>query len=233
MTLAVRPLDSQIQFLQLGQELTPVLVIDHLLLDTSWLCQQAQQAAFSGQADNYYPGIRAASPAQYQAAICQALFPLLHNVFAPKASELRILMSAYSIATTATAGLRPIQMLPHFDTVEPMQLAMVHYLCGAEHGGTSFYRHKETGFERITATRLPCYGQLLKQQAKAARLHEKPSYMNGSTPLFERIAQVSAQMNRAVIYPGNLLHSGDIQAALLSADPAQGRLTISSFLNLC
>lgn len=233
MTVEVRPLDNQIQFLQLGQERTPVLVIDNLLLDTAWLCQHAQQADFSGQADNYYPGIRAATPLLYQVAIRQVLFPLLHNVFAPKASELRMLMSAYSIATTKTSELRPIQMLPHFDTVEPTQLAMVHYLCGKEQGGTSFYRHNETGFERINAQRLPGYAQLLKQQAKAARLHEKPGYMNGSTPLFERMEQVEAQFNRAVIYPGSLLHSGDIQQALLSADPSKGRLTISSFLQLC
>jgi hypothetical protein len=232
MSVEVRPLDNQIQFLQLGQERTPVLVIDNLLVDTAWLCQQAKQAAFSDQADNYYPGIRAATPVLYQAVIRQALFPLLHNVFAPKATELRMLMSAYSIATTKTAELRPIQMLPHFDTVEPMQLAMVHYLCGKEQGGTSFYRHNETGFERITAVRLPGYAQGLKQQAKAARLHEKPGYMNGSTPLFERMEQVEAQFNRAVIYPGNLLHSGDIQSATLSADPDIGRLTISSFLQL-
>jgi hypothetical protein len=232
MTLQVRPLDSQIQFLQLGQERTPLLVIDKLLLDTDWLCQQAQHVDFSGQADNYYPGIRAAAPLPYQQAVSQALFPLLHNVFAPKATGLRMLMSAYSIATTKTSELRPIQMLPHFDTVEPLQLAMVHYLCSEEFGGTSFYRHNETGFERITAARLPDYAQLLKQQAKAARLHESPGYMNGSTPLFERIFQVAAQHGRAVIYPSNLLHSGDIQAARLSAEPARGRLTISSFLQL-
>lgn len=233
MTVEVRVLDSQIQFLQLGQERTPVLVIDNVLLDTDWLCQQAQQADFSGQADNYYPGIRAAAPLVYQQAITQALFPLVHNVFAPKASELRMLMSAYSIATTKTSELRPIQMLPHFDTVEPLQLAMVHYLCSQEFGGTSFYRHNETGYERITAARLPGYAELLKQQAKAARLHETPGYMNGSTPLFQRLHQVSAQINRVVIYPGSLLHSGDIQQALLSADPTKGRLTISSFLQLC
>jgi hypothetical protein len=232
MTLQVRPLDSQIQFLQLGQERTPLLVIDKLLLDTDWLHQQAQQAMYSAQADNYYPGIRAASPLLYQQAVSQALFPLLHNVFAPKATGLRTLMSAFSIATSKVQDLRPIQMVPHFDAVEPMQLAMVHYLCSEEFGGTSFYRHNETGFERITAARLPDYAQLLKQQAKAARLHEAPGYMNGSTPLFERIFQVAAQHGRAVIYPGNLLHSGDIQAARLSADPARGRLTISSFLQL-
>lgn len=232
MTVEVCVLDSQIQFLQLGLERTPLLVIDNVLLETDWLCQQAQQAKFSGQADNYYPGIRAVSPLVYQQAITQALFPLLHNVFAPKATGLRTLMSAYSIATTGVQELRPIQMLPHFDTVEPLQLAMVHYLCSEEFGGTSFYRHNETGFERITAARLPAYAGLLKQQAKAARLHERPGYMNGTTLLFERLHQVSAQMNRVVIYPGNLLHSGDIQAARLSADPTKGRLTISSFLQL-
>jgi hypothetical protein len=36
-----------------------------------------------------------------------------------------------------------------------------------------------------------------------------------------------------VIYPGNLLHSGNIrELSAAAADPAQGRLTISSFLQL-
>ena len=101
------------------------------------------------------------------------------------------------------------------------------------HGGTAFYRHQYTGFERIDAARLPSYATLLKQQAMAARLHENPSYISGDTELFQQIAKVEARVNRAIIYPGNLLHSGDIrQIGANAADPAHGRLTISSFLQL-
>jgi hypothetical protein len=137
------------------------------------------------------------------------------------------------MSTTPATQIRPIQMLPHIDATTPQQLAMVHYLCGPEQGGTSFYRHRETGFERIRAERLTGYSATLKAEAQAAQLHLQPGYIDGDTSLFQRIYQVDAKANRAIIYPGNLLHSGDIRPENgLSAEPRQGRLTISSFLQL-
>ena len=216
----------------IGSEQTPLLIIDDLLNDSHWLQQQALAGDYQADPANFYPGIRCQTPASYQQALT-ALLPLLQRVYAPQAQQLRLLTSAFSLASTPAEQLKPIQMLPHFDTVEPLQLAMVHYLCDASHGGTAFYRHQYTGFERIDAERLPSYATLLKQQAMAARLHENPSYISGDTELFQQIAKVEARVNRAIIYPGNLLHSGDIrQIGAKAADPAHGRLTISSFLQL-
>lgn len=216
----------------IGSEQTPLLIIDDLLNDSHWLQQQALAGDYQADPANFYPGIRCQTPASYQQALT-ALLPLLQRVYAPQAQQLRLLTSAFSLASTPAEQLKPIQMLPHFDTVEPLQLAMVHYLCDASHGGTAFYRHQSTGFERIDAARLPSYATLLKQQAMAARLHENPSYISGDTELFQQIAKVEARVNRAIIYPGNFLHSGDIrQIGANAADPAHGRLTISSFLQL-
>ncbi len=216
----------------IGSEQTPLLIIDDLLNDSHWLQQQALAGDYQADPANFYPGIRSQTPALYQHAL-SVLLPLLQRVYAPRAQQLRLLTSAFSLASTPAEQLKPIQMLPHFDTVEPLQLAMVHYLCDASHGGTAFYRHQSTGFERIDAARLPSYATLLKQQAMAARLHENPSYIRGDTELFQQIAKVEARVNRAIIYPGNLLHSGDIrQIGANAADPAHGRLTISSFLQL-
>lgn len=216
----------------IGTEQTPLLIIDDLLIDSHWLQQQALAGDYQADPANFYPGIRCQTPALYQHAL-SVLLPLLQRVYAPRAQQLRLLTSAFSLASTPAEQLKPIQMLPHFDTVEPLQLAMVHYLCDASHGGTAFYRHQSTGFERIDAARLPSYATLLKQQAMAARLHENPSYMSGDTELFRQIAKVEARVNRAIIYPGNLLHSGDIRlVGAKAADPAHGRLTISSFLQL-
>jgi len=221
----------------IGAEQTPLLIIDDLLTDSHWLQQQALAGDYQADPANFYPGVRCQTPAPYQQALA-ALLPVLQRVYAPQVDapqtqQLRLLTSAFSLASTPAEQLKPIQMLPHFDTVEPLQLAMVHYLCDESHGGTAFYRHQQTGFERIDAARLPSYATLLKQQAMAARLHENPSYMSGDTELFQQIAKVEARVNRAIIYPGNLLHSGDIrQVGAKAADPAHGRLTISSFLQL-
>ncbi len=142
-------------------------------------------------------------------------------------------MSALAIVDTPEEQLRPMQMLPHIDTPEKNQLAIVHYLCDKEHGGTTFYRHKATGYEMITQERLYRYASQVKQEAIANQIHKNPCYMSGSNTLFEQVYAVDACINRAIIYPSNLLHSGNINTALgLSSDPKKGRLTIGSFISL-
>ena len=67
----------------------------------------------------------------------------------------------------------------------------------------------------------------------ANQIHKTPRYMSASTNMFEQLYSVEALMNRAIIYPSNLLHSGNVNAALgLSSVPKKGRLTIGSFILL-
>jgi hypothetical protein len=232
--LQIRPLTQGIRQLRIGEEATPLLIIDDLVTDPQWLINAAEHGSnFQTDPANFYPGIRKPAPQLYSQILQSALLPLLQAVFHPQASRLNSLQTAFSMSTTPATQLRPIQMLPHIDATTPQQLAMVHYLCGPEQGGTSFYRHRETGFERISAERLAGYSATLKAEAQAAQLHLQPGYIDGDTSLFQRIYQVDAKANRAIIYPGNLLHSGDIrEGSGLSADPKIGRLTISSFFQL-
>ena len=59
----------------------------------------------------------------------------------------------------------------------------------------------------------------------------EPAYIRDSTTLFERTTVVEPRYNRALIYRSALLHSGAIGPdAVLSADPAAGRLTVTAFL---
>ncbi len=219
-----------------GNDHIPVLVIDNLVLKPEQLVDlacstQSAENEYQQQNSDYYPGVRRKAPLSYIDKITQ-LLPLFTASFGlTKAKQADVIMSAFSISTTVPEQLRPIQMLPHFDTPAENQFAMVHYLCDAEHGGTSIYRHKASGFERISPERLSLYRVQLKQQAIAARLHENPKYIDGDTALFSQIHSVAARMNRAIIYPSNALHSGNIQPELgLLSDPRQGRLTISSFV---
>ena len=214
----------------------PVIVIDHFYPDVAALRAAACEpsAEFVRDAANFYPGARRQAPAQYQQFLTQ-LQPLLQNVYGHTPwggpSPWQVLQAAFALTSTPPDKLRPIQMLPHFDTVSPTTLALVHYLVGPEHGGTSFYRHRSSGLCCLTEQTLPAYGAALKQQAIAARLHEHPRYQAGDCALFQRIGQVSAAVNRVAIYPAHLLHSGDIlQADRLSPDPREGRLTVSCLL---
>lgn len=238
------------QLVFVGNEKIPVLIIDDFVENPEKLIDYASLNDENGdrfqcQKSDYYPGVRKSSAQNYQALIGRSLFSLLKsslflsNMEADKAtldheaSYLNVLMSAFSIATTKPEDLRPIQMLPHFDTPANNQLAMVHYLCNENHGGTSIYRHKKTGFERITEQRHDRYRQLLKNQAIAEKLHLNPTYIEGDTSLFKQIYSIEAKMNRAVLYPSNVLHSGNIRPSTgLCSVPESGRLTISSFLSL-
>jgi len=226
-------LKDNIEVVFIGQENTPLIILDNFVTEPEALISLAcDDHPFHAQPTDFYPGIRKPVPPSYGELICSQLFNLLKNTYhLENGTEAKTILSAFSISTTPPSQLRPIQMLPHFDTTDNNQFALVHYLCGAEHGGTSFYRHKKANYERITKTRFSSYTTLLKQQAKAENLHLTPAYIADDSSLFERIHLVAARKNRVVIYPSNLLHSGNIQPQLgLSSDPRKGRLTISSFI---
>ncbi|WP_163930109.1 DUF6445 family protein [Paraferrimonas sp. SM1919] len=226
-------LRHQLQYV--GTERVPVIVIDDAVEDyDSLLTLAGQGSEYQTQSNDFYPGIRKPIQANYIQQLCEDLLPVLQTSFnLSNCTTSNLLLSAFSIATTQPHQLRPIQTVPHFDTTANNQLAIVHYLCEPEHGGTSFYRHRQTGFERISEPRLEQYSKQLKQQAVQHRLHLNPSYINGSNELFECTATIAATPNRLIIYPSNCLHSGDIQAKTgLSASPLTGRLTTSSFIEM-
>lgn len=226
-------LNNNIEVFFIGQESTPLIILDNFVTEPETLMSLAcDNSPYHAQSTDYYPGIRKPVPPNYSELICSQLFDLLKKTYQLKnVTTAKAILSAFSISTTPPTQLRPIQMLPHFDTAESNQFALIHYLCDVEHGGTSFYQHKQTGYERISQSRFTNYTTLLKQQAKAEQLHLNPAYIAKNSSLFERIHLVEARKNRVVIYPSNLLHSGNIQPQQgLSSDPRKGRLTISSFI---
>lgn len=216
---------------RVGREGQSVLVMDDFVAEPASLVVYAESGdPFRASPHDYYPGVRKPAPPQYAAELCARYAQLLREVFAPGAAEPQVLLSALSITTTRPDQLRPIQRVPHFDTSDPRQLAVVHYLCDARHGGTSFYRHRKTGYETIAGERLKAYAALLKQQVMT-EYAPPPGYMEGDNPLFESIASFDARFNRALIYPSNLLHSGNILLPH-SKDhrPRTARLTVNTFL---
>lgn len=221
--------------LTIGQENTPLLIIDNFVQNPDDLIIDAGDGSlFAADAKNYYPGKRKLTKASYAEQICSQYLPLFKSFFGfENAHHAKTVISAFAISDQAPEQLRPMQMLPHFDTTLSNQFAIVHYLCEPEHGGTSFYRHRASAFETITAERLIGYGSQLKKEAMANQLHVNPCYMTGSNNMFKQIYSVDARMNRAVIYPSNILHSGNINPSLgLSSDPKKGRLTIGSFIQV-
>lgn len=216
----------------IGAERRPVAIIENFALDPEALLSYAETGEpLRAALGDFYPGIRKPAPSAYAEELCERYGNTLRDRFGmPAGSVPRVVFCALSITTTEPHRLRPVQKVPHFDTTAANQLAVVHYLCGPEHGGTSFYRHRSTGFETISQERIHGYAETLKREVMT-RDREPVTYMDGDDSLFERVASYEAHFNRALIYPSNVLHSGNIRRlSTPETPPHKARLTVNSFV---
>jgi hypothetical protein len=217
------------KFYTVGREQTPLLVIDNFIQDAHLLVDFCEANTNFSKVDNFYPGLRMAAPNMYIHAINRYLAELLGNIFGLTQDKIAGGKALYSMVVTPPDQLEINQCLPHIDSYVSGDLACVHYLCDKQKGGTSLYRHRKTGYEKITSETVDHYKQSVVDEG-ALRL-EKKSYMNGSNNYFEQIAAIDAMFNRMIIYPSNILHSGNIASDFnFDPNPASGRLTLNSFI---
>ncbi|EJL32820.1 hypothetical protein PMI01_02460 [Caulobacter sp. AP07] len=222
--------DPRVEVLRVGAERHPVLLIDGLLTGAEGLVDFAADTAVLApvrSAANFYPGVRAPAPGGYVRALIKALRPHLAQLFGAPIDGQAHVTSALSMATLPAQAANLAQRLPHIDTTQPSQLAILHYLCGPEHGGTAFYRHRATGFEAIDPDRGPAYFAALRDEI--AGKDGPGGYIVGSGDLFEQTAAVTPVFNRVIVYASNLLHAGVLPDRPLSLDPRLGRLTANTF----
>lgn len=213
---------------RIGREGQPVVVIDEFVADPDRL-RAAAEALEYRVLGRHYPGLRAEVAAADVAAYLTPIHPLIAETFGFR-EPAAVVSAGYSIVTKRPAELTPIQRLPHFDGFEPERVALLHYLGGAEQGGTAFYRHRSTGFETITADRHAAYDAALHRDVARFGLPDA-AYISGDTPIYEQVARFKAAPNRALIYRGNLLHCADLPAGLdFTPDPTRARLTVNTFL---
>jgi Family of unknown function (DUF6445) len=214
----------------IGTAREPVVVVDNFLSAPQLLIDYAAaHCAFDSVSDAFYPGSRAPAPAIYCYALRAFLAPIIAQAFGLQDSRISGELSHFSLVVTAPEKLQMVQRMPHFDNTNPRQLALLHYLCGPQHGGTSFYRHRRTGFEYIDESRLSEY-----RNAVGADLAElgvpAAKYICGDDARFERSASFNAAFNRLLIYRSINLHSADIASTFnFDAHPRSGRLTANTF----
>ncbi len=212
----------------IGTERHPVVVIDDFAPNPARFVSDAAMLSFAPMGI-HYPGIRASAAHRMIAPLLDALAPVIAANFGH--GRVDIDDAFYSLVTTAPAELTPIQRMPHFDGVEPGRLALLHYLAPGAPGGTAFYRHRTTGFETVTAPRLPAYRAALDDDLARDGL-PAPAYIDGDTGIFEQIARFDGRFNRAILYRGNSLHCAWLpDGTPFAADPQSGRLTLNIFLN--
>lgn len=222
------------QLVHIGAEQHPILIIDNFVDNPEQLASLAQAGnAFGREKSDFYPGDRKPAPAGYSDLLHDALKADLCAIMGPaERCHLHVDLAVYSLVTTPVHKLRPIQCVPHIDSHNSEKIAAVHYLCPENFGGTSFYRHRSTGYESIDDSRFKLYFAKLKREVMDDKTCAS-TYINGSNALFERISQIELKFNRLIVYRSNCLHAGDIDPDKgLSPLPSEGRLTLNSFLHL-
>lgn len=210
-----------------GKESQPVVVIDGFAADPGIFIDDAAMLSFA-PVGIHYPGVRAAVARPLLKPLLAKLEPIIADVFGH--DECEVDDAFYSLVTTRPEALTPIQRIPHFDGVEPQRLALLHYLSPDMPGGTAFYRHRATGFETVTAPRLPEYRTALDADLAREGLPE-PAYIGGDTAIYECVARYEGRLNRAILYRGNTLHCAWLpDTGRLIDDTQTGRLTVNTFL---
>ena len=144
----------------------------------------------------------------------------------------------FSMATVQPEDFTWIQRLCHSDPrLEPGRVnsaALLYLFDKPELGGTGFYRWKDPEFwQQMSAEQSddPEAGlNILRQRFQMFR--DPPCYMTESNEAADLLDRIDAKFNRLVFYSGDLPHSALITSPeLLSADPAQGRLTLNCFVS--
>jgi len=212
----------------IGNERSPVLVIENVWPDPQLLIDHAARKTDFSARSLYYPGIRSSAPPEYSRAITGQLTEIVLSTFG-LSGPLAITDSTFSLVFTPVDKLVPFQRVPHFDSTDGNRLALLHYLCGPEQGGTSFYRHRASGTESVTEENRARYIAAVNAEAKANGL-PPARFIDGDTETFERIGRYECAFNRALVYRGRNLHSVNTPATFIpSADPRRGRLTVNTF----
>ncbi|MCP4325690.1 MAG: hypothetical protein GY787_28395 [Alteromonadales bacterium] len=207
-------------------------IIDDFLLSTDSVMHFAKNIAYFNpmHSDNsYYPGVRDNMPQPYtrllQAFFEEQIKPKLMDKIQHRAT---IHKSLISLITCPPSQLITEQKMPHVDSCKSNEYAFVHYLSGAEHGGTSIYRYIPKDIIELNEQDEFILDDML--DAITAKADEHSGYITQTTSLFEQVLSIEAKVNRLVIYQGNLLHGANLTSkASYSGDTNNGRFSITSF----
>lgn len=231
-SIQVNP-EASLQVLKVGNEKTPVVVIDDFAADVSEVIEYAcSDVDYGPDSTSAYPGVRGGLPRTYVRAVLNRIYRLLFQVFAvPAGLGMKTVNTVYSLIATPEHELSSAQCVPHFDSTGAYYLAVLHYLNPGDFCDTGLFRHRPTGFEKIQEQRREAFFSSSKAFVEA---NGPPAqgYIKGSDDHFELYDQIEYKPNRLVAYPGCLLHSGLVDPAVdINPDPRTGRLTANIFVD--
>jgi hypothetical protein len=222
---------DNVQFLPNSQH--QVTIIDNALSNPDAVTEYARNTAYFnkvGTDNTFYPGIRDKMPRPYLRFLdCLIRELVIKGTLTGNLETLDVYRSELSLTTLSPEKLHLFQKMPHIDCLDADEYAVVHYFCSDNHGGTSLYKYKPLA--QIELNSEDEVHQMIEQVEAHQASHS--GYIDGDTPLFERVLQVPPRFNRIAIYKGNLLHSADLSNPINQINDLDiGRLTIASFFNL-
>jgi hypothetical protein len=223
--------NADVKLAHIGRRGIGVSMIDNVLHDPTGVAALGFAQSYAEDRSNLYPGMRAPMPQSFSTALRAWLTPILQrNGMLAGSRAIYRDESFFSVVTTASTDLLPIQSIPHYDSTDPHLFAAVIYLCDTRFSGTSFYRHRKTGYEEITEQNRKNYQLSLDSDM---RLHGVPrkEYVNGDSLLFEAIFSNDLRFNSAIVYPSRILHAANIEGQFTPPkDKSEWRLTITALL---
>lgn len=219
----------RVQLQHVSQERQPLLVVDDVLADPDAMIDAAREAGFYTPEHTHYPGLNAPLPESYYRTVVTALRGPIAAAFGLSSDAYLKYFGFFALATTSVREAQPIQKIPHHDGPDPQRLAMVHYLCRGDHGGTGFFRHKATGFESVDRDREGAYVDIAQAQM-TARGVGAAVYAGADMADYELIGRADCVFNRLIVYRNHVLHSALLGPSAGSADPGEGRLTANGFI---
>ncbi len=222
--------EARIDIKRIGNEGSAVFIVDNALSHPEVLVEYAMTVAeFGAPPENSrYPGLVATLPDAYRDTVLGALRAPMVELFNMNPDFRFASYGFFGLATVPHERMAARQAAPHIDSHKMASFASVHYLSGAQFGGTSFYRHKATGFEVITPIRSDKFRHV--RQEELAQRDGQP--VAAVEAFYEEIAYVEPVFNRLVFYRAGQLHCARMTNETgLTSDPRNGRLTANLFAN--
>jgi hypothetical protein len=225
--------DADVRVTRIGRRGIAVTEIDGVLENPDEVAALGFAQTYAADRGNLYPGVRAATPSPFSSEFRAWLTPILQRAGTlARDQAVNRDTSFFSVVTTASSDLLPLQRIPHFDSTDPQLLAAVIYLCDTRFAGTAFYRHRRTGYEEITVDNVSNYQLALNRDMQ---IHGAPAreYTNGDSALFELIHSSELRFNGAVVYPGRCLHAARIASQFNPpGSKSEWRLTLTALLSI-
>jgi hypothetical protein len=159
--------NASVSSVSVGKCPVAVTVADDVLLRPQQLAEFGLGLEFAEDDSNLYPGVRARVPAEFSRPFHAWLTRALHRTgVLEESSYIHDDASFFSIVNKSRANLLPLQRIPHYDSSDPRVFAAVIYLFDRANSGTSFYRHRTTGYEKIGADNEENYRIALNRNMK-------------------------------------------------------------------